>query len=312
MSGINLLYSGKNLTQPAISYGPFPQELKVQLVFIFKDFINSLTNRWGQKEDISSNIWESIDNILRREHGLHILYDDYRSLHQPLASWYMVCQYFEKVNDIGKELDVVYAVCEQIENCLDPNRDLRSNYSPQQALSDVNKRLQQHGIGYRWQENEIIKVPSEFTYNEIIAPALTLLYQAEFENAQQEFISAFEHYKKGPGEYEEALTDCLKSIESVIKIIATTRKWTFNKNDTAKPLIALLIKEGLVPTYSESFLAGIRNTLESGVPTIRNKLGGHGKGAESRIVDEASMHYCINLTSAVILYLVQRHQEIPR
>lgn len=311
MPGINPLYSGKNLPQPAISYGTLPNGLKVQLVFIFKDFINSLTDQWGRKEDIGKGIWESIDNILRREHGLHVLYDDYHSLHQSLASWYMVCQYFESLNDIRKELDVIYAVCEQIEECLDPNRNLRSNYSPQQALSDINKRLQQHGIGYRWQEGEIIKVPSEFTYDQSITPALTLLHQAGFENAHQEFLSAFEHYKKGPVEYEEALTDCLKAIESTIKIIAAARKWTFNQNDTAKPLIALIIKEGLIPLYSESFLAGVRNTLESGIPTLRNKLGGHGKGAEVRIVDEASMHYCINLTAAVILYLAQRHQELP-
>lgn len=308
MFGINNLYSKQNRPQPTtIEYGPFPEGLKVQLVFIFKDFIDNVGSRWGDT-DVSAEIWESIDNILRREHMKPVLFELPLSR---LASWYMVCQYFEGLKTIEKQLDVVQLAGVYIEKCKDPNMNVSCGYSPEEALSAINTRLQEHGMGYRYQEGRIIKVPSEFTFEQTIAPSLTLLHQAGFENAQQEFLSAFEHYKKGPKEYEEALTDCLKAVESTIKIIATKRGWVFNQNDTAKPLIALVLKEGLVPSFSKSFLAGVRNTLESGIPTLRNKLGGHGKGAEVRTVDEASMHYCINLTSAVILYLVQRHEEMP-
>lgn len=302
MFGITDLYSKRNRPQPTtIEYGPLPDGLKIQLNFIFNDFFNSALDYYSSP--IGNDVWDLLDNTLRREHML-------MSLCPGLSgnSNFKVCEYFINLNSIEKELDVLQLAGRCIEACIGNN--YRCKYTPQQAISDINVRLQEHGMGYRYQAGDIIKVPAEFTYEQSIEPSLVLLHQAGFENAQQEFLSAFEHYKKGPKEYEEALTDCLKAVESTIKIIATKRDWTFNQNDTAKPLIALVLKEGLIPSFSESFLAGVRNTLESGIPTLRNKLGGHGKGAEARIVDEASMHYCINLTSAVILYLVQRHEEM--
>lgn len=305
MFGITELYSKKNRPQPdVIQYGTFPRGLRIQLLYIVKDFFSRVTDYNGNSQ--SENLWLSINEVLRREHELLRLYDAL-----PSDTWeFIVCSYFMKLDQVDKQLDFVQLAGRYIEYCMDGDYECEE-YTPQTALGNINTRLQEHGMGYRYQAGEIIKVPSEFTYELAIQPALVLLHQTGFENAQQEFLSAFEHYKKGPTEYEEALTNCLKAVESTIKIIATARGWAFNQNDTAKPLIALVIKEGLVPSYSESFLAGMRNTLESGIPTLRNKLGGHGKGAEARTVDEASMHYGINLTASVILYLVQRHQEMP-
>jgi hypothetical protein len=314
MSHIYPLFSKRNkIASHAIEYDILNDALKNQIWHITDDFFGSIQAEWPAMITIISErlseMWKSIYAILCREYGLEKLPQTYSFVSHEID----IEKYFKGVNNIERQLDILEIICTRIEKigAVFSVEEVSLSYTRKEALSDINTRLQEHGIGYRYQDGEIIKVPSEFTYDQAIQPALILLHQKGFENAQEEFLSAFEHYKKGAIEYEAALTACLKSVESTIKIIATTRKWAFNQNDTAKPLIALVIKEGLVPTYSESFLAGVRNTLESGIPTLRNKLGGHGKGAEVRIVDEASMHYCINLTAAVILYLVQRHQELP-
>ena len=306
MFGIVDLYSKGNRPQPAISYGPMPSGLKIQIVYIFRDFISdeNISDTYDYSRHIGTEIWHFIKKVIQREHMVRELSRGWN-----LTSEEEVCNYFESLIKVENELDILQLTCQTIDS-ISKERNVSFRYAPGKALSDINVRLQEHGIGYRYQAGKIIKVPSEFTYEQVITPALVLLHHVGFENAQQEFVDAFEHYKKGPTEYEAALTACLKAVESTIKIIATARGWTFNQTDTAKPLISLLLKEGFIPAYSESFLAGVRNTLESGIPTLRNKLGGHGKGAETRVVDEASMHYCINLTAAVILYLAQRHQEL--
>lgn len=314
MPHIYALYSKRNkLASQAIEYDILNPALKNQVWHIVNDFFDSIEGQWpAMVSHISERLsvmWKDIYTILCREYGLEKLPQTYHLVSHEID----IEKYFKGLEDIERQLDILEIICTKIEKIgiIFSIEEVSLNYDRKEALSDINTRLQEHGIGYRYRDGEIIKVPSEFTYAQAIQPALTLLNQRGFENAKEEFLSAFEHYKRGEREYEEALTDCLKAIESTIKIIATVRSWNFNQTDTAKPLINLVLKEGLIPSYSESFLAGVRNTLESGVPTLRNKLGGHGKGVEVRIVDEASMHYCINLTSSVILYLVQRHQEIP-
>ncbi|TFZ65479.1 hypothetical protein E4631_14695 [Hymenobacter sp. UV11] len=325
MSKIYSLYSKRINNESPIDYGPLNINLKNQIWHIVSDFfesikininltgidghfsrqlITSANERLSEKTQLA---WKTIYNILCREHGLEKLPNKYTFISFSSD----VEKYFKTLSIIEKELDVLELLCYSISHIGDyiTTDDAKINYTRLDAIRDINTRLQENGAGYRYDNDQIIKVPAEFTFIQTIAPSLLIINNSKFKNAQDEFLSAFEHYKNH--KYEEAVTDCLKSIESTIKIIATLRNWPFNQNDTAKPLIALVIKEGLVPTYSESFLAGVRNTLESGIPTLRNKLGGHGKGAEARIVDEASMHYCINLTAAVILYLVQRHQELP-
>jgi hypothetical protein len=46
----------------------------------------------------------------------------------------------------------------------------------------------------------------------------------------------------------------------------------------SKDLIKVVLDNGLVKTYMQEQLTGLRISLESGVPTIRNKEGGHGQG----------------------------------
>jgi hypothetical protein len=52
-------------------------------------------------------------------------------------------------------------------------------------------------------------------------------------------------------------------------------------------------------------LVALRSTLESGVPTARNKLGGHGQGTEVVEVPEHIVSYALHLTASAIVFLAE-------
>lgn len=59
----------------------------------------------------------------------------------------------------------------------------------------------------------------------------------------------------------------------------------------------------------QSHVSALRSLLESGVPTIRNKLGGHGQGEEIRHVSQHHASYALHLTASNILFLSDMENE---
>ena len=104
-----------------------------------------------------------------------------------------------------------------------------------------------------------------------------LLSTPGYAGAQKEFLTAHEHYRHGRA--KEALNESLKALESVMKSICAKRKWAHDANATAGPLLNVLFEKGLIPSFWSTHFSGLRSTLEAGVPTARNKRGGHGQGA---------------------------------
>ncbi len=62
-----------------------------------------------------------------------------------------------------------------------------------------------------------------------------------------------------------------------MKIRCAARGWS--QAGQMKDLPNTVFTEGLIEPMWQSEFSGLRFVLESGVPTARNKLGGHGQGA---------------------------------
>ena len=90
-----------------------------------------------------------------------------------------------------------------------------------------------------------------------------------------------------------------------MKTICGLKGWTCQPNDTAKTLIEVCIAKGLFPTFMQSHIGNLRAILESGVPTVRNKLGGHGQGATVTTVSESTARFALHSTAANILLFVE-------
>lgn len=165
----------------------------------------------------------------------------------------------------------------------------------------MNARLQESGIGYEIVNNQVIKKSNEYVHSEVVLPALHILSELRFANANEEFREAHNAYRAN--EYEDCLTDCLKAFESVMKVIAAEQKWEIPNNATASKLIAALFENEFIPVYMRSQFDGLRAMLESSVPTTRNKSAGHGKGTEIRVVPPSLAAFQLHQTAAIIVFL---------
>ena len=123
---------------------------------------------------------------------------------------------------------------------------------------------------------------SELAHQQIVRPALVALREPGFKTANDEYLSAFDHYLHG--RYKECLADCLKAFESTMKIICEERRWPYKQTDTAGKLLNILFEHELIPPYLLSEFTALRSTLESGVPVVRNLEAGHGQGVHPKQV----------------------------
>lgn len=172
---------------------------------------------------------------------------------------------------------------------------------PSEAVAELNTRLQEHGIGYRIQEDRVTRIDSEYLHQEVVKPALAVLREPHFAGAEEELQKAHNHYRCK--RYEEAIGESFKALESTLKVICGRRQWPFQERDTANRLIEIVFDKGLIPSYLQSQFAALRSVLESGVPVIRNRSAGHGKGETARQVPPHLAGYVLHLTAAAVVFL---------
>src|SRR5262249_19172762 len=108
---------------------------------------------------------------------------------------------------------------------------------------------------------------------------------------------------------KDAVAWALKALESTAKAICDARGWSYDKNKaTAKPLLDKLFEKGLVPPDLESNFSGLRSALESGLPTIANRMARHGQGSAVKDIDDHLVAFGMHLCAAAIVFLVEAHK----
>ncbi|MBU9641075.1 STM4504/CBY_0614 family protein [Burkholderia gladioli] len=277
-------------------YDPIPPQLKVQIVHIINDSFGV-----GGYPDVVEKLYHDIVDILCQEYGV------FRLVPNTVDPRDILFEFITKEKDTDRILDAVEVCFRAIHIYIRDDFNYRHNstrkLSPDDAINDLNTRFQESGIGYRFEAGEILRVDSEFAHSEIVKPTLSLLRGDGFAGANEEFLEAHQHYRHGRN--KECLVSALKAFESVMKGVCTAKKWTFKPSDTSKNLIAVCVAHGLFPSYLESEVTSLRTLLESGVPTIRNRAGGHGQGAEPVAVPGYLARYALNLTASNALLLVE-------
>ena len=186
---------------------------------------------------------------------------------------------------------------------------LQLNFEPEQAVKDLNTRFLENAIGFMFQQDKIIRVDNNLLHQEIIIPAFDIFISQTFKNANDEFLSAHEHFRHKKN--KECLADCLKTLETTMKIICSENGWTYdNSKDTVKTLIDICFKNKLIPDYLQTQFSSLRAILESGIPTLRNKLGGHGGGVQQIVVPDHFASYMLYLTGTTTYFLISCQKEI--
>jgi AbiJ N-terminal domain 4 len=278
-------------------YDELPQPLRVQIVHIIQDGFG--IDHYGTHN--AEKAYEFVKQTLCREYGLFEL------VKYPKSDAESVFNFFLAEESTERALDVIELCFKVINAYIPDNQGYRYNtdrkLEAEEAVSELNGRFREHGIGFQFESNELIRLDSNFLHAEAVKPTLAVLRGEGFKGANEEFLLAHEHYRHG--RHKECLVDALKAFESTMKAICKVRGWANQPNDTAKALINTCLNNGLIPSYLESQMGSLRSLLESGVPTVRNKLGGHGQGADLTVVPEYLARYSLNLTATSILFLVE-------
>ena len=187
-----------------------------------------------------------------------------------------------------------------------PPEKLGVEQSSSEAIEELNFRFRQHRIGYEYIDGKLIRIDSQYLHEEAVKPAMGLLQHMAFAGPSEEFMKAHEHYRHRRN--KEAMNEALKAFESTMKAICEARGWNCRPTATASELVQTLLDNDLVPTHLQAHFNALRSTLESGLPTLRNKQSGHGQGIQPVDVPDYLARYAINLAATNIVLLVEAHQ----
>ncbi len=280
-------------------YETIPNELRVQVIHIWYDAFGEVTrDNFGALQYSSysaEDAYKHIHATLCREYGLFRLGGEEDVDFEAVYNFFLYTQEAEKVIDV---IEVSFQYITQY----------ATDIPPEDAIDELNHRFQEHGVGYQFESGQIIRIDSQWIHSEVVKPALSMLSDTMYEGANDEFLKAHEHYRTG--DYKECLNECLKAFESCIKSICRTTGWAYNDGDTINRLIGIIFDKELIPPFMQSHFSGLRSTLEAGVPTIRNRLSGHGQGPEEVPVPEYIAAYTLHLTASNILLLARADEEI--
>ncbi|MBZ5626073.1 MAG: hypothetical protein LAQ69_46410 [Acidobacteriia bacterium] len=291
------------------TYDRIPQPLRVQIVHIWHETLGS-ESEYQVSYCGTRPAYVFIVKTLRREFGLFALPGG--QSHPRLEYMAELTGFLLAEQDPEKVLSAIELAFRYIDRRTRNFNHLQRPDAAKRvddAIEELNVRFREHGVGYQYEGGQIIRVDSQLLHTEAVKPALVLLRASEYAGAQAEFLNAHEHYRHG--RMKEALADSLKAMESVMKAICAKRKWTHDPNATATPLVQILLDHDLIPSFWNQHFSALRSTLQSGVPTGRNKLGGHGQGTHVVEVPGYIVAYVLHMTASAIVFLAEAEKALP-
>jgi hypothetical protein len=291
-------------------YDEVPKPLRVQVIHIWGGALGPCPGKPDHMYDrptAADQMWSFIHDQLARELGVFNLGESRDESCQQ-------CRDFLLTADTNGALDIIdlsFSAIDRVARHLHYGDVERSGIVTRadDAIEELNHRFREHAVGYQFESGKLVRVDSLYMHAEAVKPALALLLTPGFEGANEEFTKAHDHYRHGRN--KEALTDALKAFESTMKIICDRHNWQYPDRPQAKDLIKAIFDNGLISRSLESHFAGLRATLEAGIPTLRNRLSGHGQGGKAVDVPDYIASYGLHLTAANIVMLVEAHKNHP-
>lgn len=282
-------------------YTKIPHKLRVQIIHIVDDTLG------GENNNEVAKIYKEIHRIFCKEYGTFFLTNKYDSDREAIFNFFLKEENYEYCLDIIEVcFKAIYFIVKE-----SPHHFYSSKQEPDNAINELNIRFKEFGVGYQFEQGELIKVDSQFIHSEVVKPLLELLGKdKDYKGASAEFLTAHEHYRHQ--RYKECLNECLKAFESVMKAIHQKHSWSFNKSDNSKKLVNSCLTHSLIPQYLQTQFCSISTLLESGAATIRNKEGGHGQGTEVKEVPEYLASYALHLTASNLLFLIKCEEDYSK
>jgi hypothetical protein len=274
-------------------YDKLPAFLRTQISKIFKECITA-----------SSPSWDEVSYIMDRELESYSMMDkDYVP--------YKDCQYYLTTSDdIDGVLSLIELCSRVLANLIDSEELRYGDLDPAEGLVELNQRFLRAGVGYQFENGQIIRVDSQYVHAEVVKEALRLLREPGFAEANDEFMIAHRHLREG--NLRDCNTAALRAMETVLKVICDARGWTHQKGDTVERLLAIVCGKGLFLDYLGGYFTNLIGAMKAGVPKIRDREGGHGAAPGDDPVPDHIAAFALHLTAANIVMLVKAHRAKER
>lgn len=308
---IDIFSKRKKKEETPFVFDQIPGQLRKQIVHIWIDAIGpygSDGSGFAKTSLPSNDYWGQIVKMLCRKYGVFTLTESHHNAEEQ-------CFGFINGGSVEEVLDIVeisFRIIDRVIRNLSSQEKkfMRIQQEADEAISELNTRFLEHNVGYQYVEGYIQRVDSEYMYREVTIPAVKLLKNKKYEGALEEFLNAHNKLKKG--EYKEAIREANNAFESTMKSICNDNNWEVNGTPAAKRLIEICFANGLVDPSLASQFNALRSTLESGLPTVRNKYGGHGQGDKRVDVPAYLARYALNLAGSNIILLIEANEEKKR
>jgi AbiJ N-terminal domain 4 len=213
--------------------------------------------------------------------------------------------YLRKSNDLNGVLSLIEISAHTMENLQSAPAFRGDTEDPAEGVVELNQRFLRAGVGYQFENSQIVRVDSQYVHAEVVKESLRLLCEPEFEEANAEFMTAHRHLREG--NLRDCNTAALRSMETVLKVICDARGWTHEKGDTVERLLAIVCRGGLFPDYLGGYFTNLIGSMKAGVPKIRDWQGGHGAAPGDDPVPDHIAAFALHLTAANIVMLANAY-----
>lgn len=286
-------------------YDKIPQKIRAQIKFIWEEAIGPYYEYFGFEGNISENNagWKCIRRAVCKSKGRLSLSskknpkedcEGFLFAEQNIDEWLDLIEYtFQYISEIVPTLGYL------------PGKGITQK--PKVAVQELNQCFFQAGMGYQFENGQIIRVDNQMIHSEIVKPTLKFLNDPRFSGPQDEFLSAHAHFRKG--EFKDANTDALNAFESTLKTVCDIKGWSYQKGARASDLLKILREKKFFPDYLDKSFDQLIATLKTGLPKVRNEEGAHGQGSKPKKTPPYIAGYALHLAAAKILLLSEILKE---
>jgi len=153
----------------------------------------------------------------------------------------------------------------------------------------------------RLADGKCLKLDTEFVGVGSTAAALERLGLGPFSGAAAEFAEALR--EQASGDTKHAISEAHKSYESTLKVL------TDLNGATADKLTKELIRQGYLDDLSAEFREGFRQSVLMALPFLRNRLAGHGQGADVIEMPKSYGTLALQIAAALQNFLIEKYLE---
>lgn len=179
--------------------------------------------------------------------------------------------------------------------------DFMDNGEREKCRLKLNQIFDLHQCPWRIADGEFFKLDADFMGERLSAIAHDALAANRFSGASEEYAKA--RQELAAGDIKDGIFYATKSFESVMKVL------TGDAHASADQLIKHMVEQNYFDDLPESIRQGFAQQVMKTLPFLRNKLAGHGQGADIVTVPPAYGELALQLAAAFHNFLISKHLE---